>query len=289
MVIREKKKAAERKYVDTGILCNSILLDRLDLEESLNQAIQVEKGRRDKNNQLETEVERLNGEMKRTKIELGRLQERLDSMNNEGGQIDQLETKYGLLIQTFKSKSEVLKRVKLDNLNLEEEYKLMSTNINAEKQGNLYFKSELLNKIGRLESDIKYESARNEILDESLKKNGNRLEMVKEVATKSNSSQIELEKLKKWLDRRTTKSKEDSEAVSALASRRSQVEAEVAEKEGRLKVIADDLKEQSRLGFMQWRRLRRTPRASYTKGTSSTAICCCCRICSGDTGCRRLC
>lgn len=106
--------------------------------------------------------------------------------------------------------------------------------------------TELLNKIGKLESDIKYESARNELLDESVKKNGNRLEMVREVASKSNSSQIELEKLKKWLERRMTKVGEEEAALKGLGEKRGEAEAAAKEKERRLQVIADDLREQSR-------------------------------------------
>jgi len=171
---------------------------------------------------------------------LQRLKDKLSRLNNEGSSIEEMEKKFMLLTQEFKNKSEELNKLRRENERLEKIMKEQSEHIDGKKRA-------IVDEIANAELHVNTLQEENDQKEAEIHAHNDKMDGLQDTIRKGKSAEIELEKLRKWKERKTAKIREEQKAFEDDLRRKVNLEAEHAKQEQKYRTLHQDLKDQSSL------------------------------------------
>lgn len=230
-----EKKMKEKSFKEQGQLCQSLLVRQLDLDSSLDKAMDFHQERMQKEINFEKELDKLNLELQLLKKQISELKLVLSKRGRESEQIEMLKNKFMVLSEDYEKAILEHKNLKIKNNNLQKEYDHIRSRTSSEKSSKLIFNSkDSLKRIERLREQIDEALVKNGKIVKEVKKANESNELLKELESKGKSADLELKKIIKWNEKRQNKILDLEKEIQNKKNEKSEIERNIDEVENNL-------------------------------------------------------
>jgi hypothetical protein len=122
-------------YRNVAVQCEDLIIEELDMEESLNEVIQNEKERNLIDQEYESEINKLGFELQTAKLRLEECKKVLSKKTDEISMIEMTNNNYTILNEDYKSILLSVRKKKKTNEELEEKLNELEGKYDQKKQG----------------------------------------------------------------------------------------------------------------------------------------------------------
>lgn len=133
----DKAKREVKVFKTQGVMCEDLIIEDLDLEESLDKVIQYEAERNKIESEYQKKIDKLSFELQAAKIRLMECKSILEKKSDQANMIERTKNQYKILSEDYKITCGLVQKKKEKNNELELEYQGYEKLINEKNKGEL--------------------------------------------------------------------------------------------------------------------------------------------------------